>query len=184
MKVVCFILLSCFSMYGQWITGFLGAQNGVLPPSRIPWSKYTHIIHFAAAPNSDATVDLHYLVPSEIAQVVASRPSGKKIMFCLKDNDGDLGAFPSATSPGQIGNFVQNLVNFTNQYGYDGIDLDWEANINVAQYSDLIARLRIAMPGKVITMDGGNWDGLWTIAANSASSLDQVNIMCYDLDGA
>lgn len=184
MKFVYFTLLSCFSVYGQWITGFLGAQNGVLPASRIPWSKYTHIIHFAAAPNSDGSVDLHYLVPDEIAQVVASRPSGKKIMFCLKDNDGDLNAFPNATSPALMGAFVQNLVNFTNQYGYDGLDIDWEANINVAQYSDLIARLRSAMPGKVITMDGGNWDGLWTVAANNASALDQVNIMCYDLDGA
>jgi hypothetical protein len=184
MKIVSFILLSCFSVYGQWITGFYDAQNGVLSPSQVPWSKYTHVIHFAAAPNSDGTVDLHYLVPSEIAQLVAARPAGKKVLFCLKDNDGDTNAFPAATSPGEIATFVSNLVAFTNQYGYDGIDIDWEANTDVGQYSDLIARLRVAMPGKVITMDGGNWGGLESVAANSASSLDQVNVMCYDMDSA
>ena len=184
MKFAYFLLLSSFSVYGQWITGFLGAQNGVVPMDRIPWSKYTHIVHFAAAPNSNGTVDLHYLLPSEIAQVVASRPAGKKLLFCLKDNDNDQGAFGAATSPGEIAGFVSNLVAFTNQYGYDGVDIDWEANINVGQYQDLIARLRNAMPDKVITMDAGNWDNLWSVAAGGAAQLDQINVMCYDMDPA
>jgi hypothetical protein len=59
MTIVVLATLLSIGLYGQWITD--SAQNRVLPISNIPWDKYTHIIHFAAAPNSDGTIALHYL---------------------------------------------------------------------------------------------------------------------------
>src|SRR5260370_42253764 len=35
---------------GQWITGYYSAGNGIGPVASIPWNKYTHVNHFAAAP--------------------------------------------------------------------------------------------------------------------------------------
>jgi len=182
MKKCVLLLLSSIGLYGQWITGFYSAQNGVLPVSGIPWDKYTHIIHFAAAPNSDGTVDLHYLTQSEISSIIAARPAGKKVIVAFKDNDSNMNAFAAATSPATIATFTNNLVNFVNSNGYDGIDIDWEANINTTQFQNLLARLRSALPGKVIAMDAGNWGSMQTVAAGAASSLDQVNVMCYDMD--
>ena len=182
MKILVLAALLNTGLYGQWITGFYSAQNGVLPISSIPWDKYTHIIHFAAAPNSDGTVDLHYLTQDEISAITASRPAGKNVIVAIKDNDSNLNAFPAATSPETIDTFANNIVNFVNANGYDGVNIDWEANINTAQYQDLLMRLRNAMPTKVIAMDAGNWGGLQTVAAGAASSLDQVNVMCYDMD--
>jgi chitinase len=182
MRKLALILLSSIGLYGQWITGFYAAQNGVLPISAIPWDKYTHIIHFAAAPNSDGTVDLHYLTQAEISSITASRPAGKKMIVAIKDNDSNLNAFPAATSSRTIATFVSNIVDFVNNSGYDGVDIDWEANVNVTQYQDLLNRLRGALPGKVIVMDAGNWGGLESVAARAASALDQVNVMCYDMD--
>ncbi len=182
MKILALGALLGGGLYGQWITGFYSAQNGVLPVSSIPWDKYTHVIHFAAAPNSNGTVDLHYLTQNEISSITASRPAGKKVMVAIKDNDSDRSAFSAATSPATIATFTNNIVNFVNTNGYDGVDIDWEANINTAQYQNLLKRLRNAMPAKVIAMDAGNFGGLQTVAAGAASSLDQVNVMCYDMD--
>src|SRR5437016_2965043 len=135
MKIILSVFLLSASLYGQWITGFYAAQNGYLPVSSIPWSKYSHIIHFAAAPNANGTIDMHYLVQTEI-NAFASRPSGKKVLVCIKDQDSNFGAFGSATSPSTIGSFVNNIVNFVNSNGYDGVDIDWEQNVNVTQFND------------------------------------------------
>jgi len=52
----------------------------------------------------------------------------------------------------------------------------------VTQYNDLLTRLRTAMPTKVITIAVGNWSNLPAVAGASYSQLDQINLMCYDMD--
>ena len=42
--------------------------------------------------------------------------------------------------------FVSNIVSFVNSNGYDGLDTNWERKINIAQYENLLARLRTALP--------------------------------------
>src|SRR5882757_6346286 len=101
MKIILSVFLLSASLYGQWITGFYAAQNGALPVSSIPWIKYTHIIHFAAAPNANGTIDMHYLTQTEI-NAFASRPAGTKVLVAIKDQDSDLNAFGNATSSGTI----------------------------------------------------------------------------------
>ena len=86
MKVLLWGCLLSAGLDGQWITGFFAAQNGVQGVSSIAWSKYSHVIHFAAAPNPDGTVNLWYLTQAEIS-AFASRPAGKKVLVCIKDND-------------------------------------------------------------------------------------------------
>jgi GH18 family chitinase len=182
MKFVVLTILLSVGLHAQWITGHYAAQNGSLSVSNIPWSKYTHIVHFAAAPNSDGTVNPYYLVQAEINSLISSRPAGKKVVVCIKDNDSNNAAFAQATAPGTIATFVGNIVNFVNTNGYDGVDIDWEANVNVTQYQDLLTRLRNALPSKLIAIDSGNWNNLETVAGTSHSKLDQINIMCYDMD--
>jgi chitinase len=169
---------------GQWISGYYAAQNGALSASNIPWSKYTHIIHFAAGPaaSGNGTVDLLFLTQAEINALIAARPAGKHVLVSIKDNDFQLTALAQNTSPAMIATFVSNIVNFVNTNGYDGVDIDWEQNINVAQYNDLLARLRKAMPAKVITMAAGNWGSMESVALASYAQLDQINVMCYDMD--
>jgi len=169
----------------QWISGYYSSQNGVLPVSNIPWSKYTHIIHFAAAPGINGTVAMGYLSQVDINALIAARPAGKKAVVCIADAASwTTGAtsFANATSAGNIAQFVANIANFVNANGYDGVDIDWEQNINVTQYSDLLTRLRNAMPAKTITIAAGNWGGLPSVAGASYSQLDQINLMCYDMD--
>jgi len=170
-------------LHGQWISGYYSSQNGVLPASKIPWTKYTHIIHFAAAPGN-GTVELHYLSQADIKALIAARPAGKQVLVCIKDDDSHLDAFAQSTSPAMITTFVSNIVNFVNTNQYDGVDIDWEQNVNVTQYNDLLTRLRKAMPAKVITMAAGNWGSLDSVAGASYSQLDQINLMCYDMDAA
>jgi len=164
----------------QWITGYYSAQNGVLPVSSIPWNEYTHIIHFAASTPGDGTVSMYYLTQAEINALTASRPAGKQVLLCIKDNDNNYSAFPQSTTASNIAKFVSNIVGFVTGNGYDGVDIDWEKNVNASQFEDLLARLRALMPQKVITIAVN--PGLKMVAAGSQAQLDQINVMCYDLD--
>ncbi len=191
MKIIGLALLlsaSMSSMYGQWITGYYSAQNTVESIANIPWNDYTHVIHFAAAPgvdgsgNGNGTVSLNYLTQAEISQINSSKPAGKKVIVCIKDNGSHTNAFTQDTASGMLGTFVSNIVNFVNQNGYDGVDIDWESNVNVSQYESLLKQLKGAMPNKLVTIAAGNWDNIPQVAGAAAGSLDQVNAMCYDMD--
>jgi chitinase len=146
--------------------------------SAIPWSKYTHIIHEEAWANSDGSLS-DFGIAAEAQQMNASKPAGKKLLISILDSQsGDTAAFANATSPSTIATFVNNIVNYVAANSYDGVDLDWEANVNVTQYENLVTRLRAALPGKVITMTALIGDPA-TAAGVVQSLVDQVNVMCY-----
>jgi chitinase len=170
---------------GKWITAHYSAQNGVESVSDIPWSKLTHLNHFAAAPGLNGTVAIGYLSQSEINALIAARPNGKKVLVVIADaaswTPGGT-SFADATSSTNIVNFVNNVISFVNTNGYDGVDFDWEQNVVVSQYEDLLARVRTALPSKTVTIDSGNWGGLETVAGASYANIDQINLMCYDMD--
>ena len=187
--------LSSLGLYGQWITGYYSSGNAVEPVSAIPWSKYTHIVLFAGGPCAvnDGTVCMGHLTQSDINAFIASRPSGKKALVSLGDQCaglngcGDSSSWVVDTDPGSVGTFAQNIANFVNSNGFDGVDFDWEGigtnwTVPVSQYVNLISAVRVLLPGKIIIIAAGPWGGMDTVANAAQSYLDQVNILCYDQD--
>jgi len=124
--------------------------------------------------------------PADIAPFVsAGHAAGKKVSIVFQDNfvGGGAGAWLNGTAPSNVDRLVANMVAFVNTHGFDGVDLDWERDTNTTQYINLITKLRAALPaGKLITMNVGEWGGLPTIVTATQSSLDQINVMCFDLD--
>ena len=182
------VLLSC-ALHAQWMTGFYESQNGIEPVASIPWSKYTHVVHFLATVDVDdsgtGTASLRRLSPgeaTEVAQLIASRPAGKKVLLCIRDNGRHPNAMSQSTAPARIATFVSNISKFVLSHGYDGVDIDWEFNVNAAQYIQLLHDLRVALPDKLITVDMGRGQGRETVANTSQSYVNEFNIMCYDLD--
>ena len=184
--VTSIISLASFSagaLYAQqkpWITGYYSAGNSALPVSKIPWAKYTHLIHFAASTDGSGNVIPYYLTQAEINLVTQSNPPGTKVLLCIKDNDNNYNYFGQSTAPALLPAFVTSIANFVNNNKYDGVDIDWEKNVNATQFEALLTQLRAALPGKIITMAGNPRNS--SVAGASNAALDQVNVMCYDLD--
>ena len=90
LKILSSAILLTACLQAQWITGFYESTNGVESVANIPWNKYTHIVHFAAAPgldgsgNGNGSVILHWLNQSEISQMIAARPAGKRSWFAYR----------------------------------------------------------------------------------------------------
>jgi hypothetical protein len=170
----------------QWRTGyFMQREAAGQTAATIPWSKYTHVIHYALRPTYssgicglDTTEGL--LRTTEIEDFVnAAHAAGVKAIIGIREDD-TLEAITACTAPQNIAPFVELITTFVANRGYDGVDLDWEGGIIAPQYQDLIRRLRMAMPTATLSVAVGITERFMTAAVQY--DLDQINIRAYDLD--
>jgi hypothetical protein len=170
----------------QWRTGyFIQAEAANQTAATIPWSKYTHIIHSALRPtytNGICGLDSNsgLLSATNITDFVnaAHASDVKAIVGIREDNTQD--AIAACTAPQNIAQFVELIRTFVANYGYDGVDLNWESRVIAPQYQDLIRRLRALMATAVLSVAVGGADGSLTAAIQY--DLDQINIRAFDLD--
>lgn len=168
-----------------WITGYY--VDTTLPMSDIPWSKMTHAVHFKIKP-SDGSGNLTG-IPGENADAftAAAHAAGVKALVCLGDNEGNVSTMTTSMS-NHLYDYVNNVVNFVNAHGYDGVDVDWETGSfgkdpDKTNYINFLNALKNALgPGRILTVAGFWNSGLESVFQAAAGSLSQVNIMCYDMD--
>jgi chitinase len=183
----------------MWVSGFyVGWMTSQYPPSAIDFSSLTHIMVFSVLPRTDGTLDTTMFMGSTsgpaMAKDVAARAhaAGRKAILAV--GGGGYGSnFVGATSSTNIDRFVANLVQVVTDWGYDGIDLDWEplTTTDFPAFNSLVAKLRAAKPGMLITADV-NWRSSnfpmtsqeQAFYAGLGNTLDQVNIMTYGMADA
>lgn len=166
------------------VVGYMPSWSGSV--NAIQYSKLTHINYAFLLPTY--TGGLQPIEnPSKLQSLVTlAHNNGKKVLIAVGGwNNGDDGAFESlAANSTYRNNFVNNLINFVNQYNLDGIDIDWEYPDNGASannYAALMQQLSTEMHnrGKLLTAA--------VVAVNGASILSSVfnmvdflNLMAYD----
>jgi len=168
-----------------WITAYY--MDGSMSLSDIPWTKVTHVVHFAVNPSDPAggitTVD----PASADAFTAAAHQAGVKALLCVRDNNSIISLFSTVLRNNPTA-FANNVVSFVLAHGYDGVDLNWEAGnynqpIDQNNYINLIMNLRTLLgPDKIMTISVYWQYGLATVVQRAAANLDQVNVMCYDMD--
>ena len=178
-------VLSGFQASAQWVTAYY--INTTMFMNDLPWSKATHIVDLGLYP-TDNFGDITGIAASDAdAFTSAAHANGVKALLCVRDANGNLGAFGASIS-NNLNGFVANIVNFVNAHNYDGVDLDWEAGNYISggddvRYTNLITALRTAMgSSKIITMSV-YWNvGMARVVQNSNANVNQINLMCYDMD--
>ena len=86
-------------------------------------------------------------------------------------NNGDDSAFRSLAANSSYRNtFINNLLNFVDQYGLDGVDIDWEYpdGGEVASFKTLMRELgdKLRAKGKILTAAVSAYDGAGSIDAD------------------
>lgn len=173
-----------FSFAQFKVVGYIPSWAGSV--NAIQYSKLTHINYAFLLPTASGGLQA-IENPSKLQSLVSlAHASGKKVLIAVGGwNNGDDGAFESlAGNTTARNNFVNNMVNFVNQYNLDGIDIDWEYPDNGASannYATLMQQLSTQMhnQGKLLTAA--------VVAINGASILNSVfnmvdflNLMAYD----
>lgn len=187
-----------YGYYPEW--GVYEAHN-YFTPDKIAWDLMTHI-SYAFAIIKDGVVITHDTEKGpELMKELASASEQNGVTNILSvggwTNSED-GVFESATStPEGVEKLAQSIVDYMIQWKFDGVDIDWEypdSDQEKTQFTNLITSLRTKLDdiGKkndryyqlsaAVTV---NHNAMSYINPSvTASILDSVNVMAYDIHGA
>jgi chitinase len=164
--------------YGYWSR----TQTPPYSSAQIPFKKVTHINH--AGMSFDANGNL--IVPSGFLEkelLTKAHDNGVKVMLLL---GGDFTGLESST--GGLSALLTNLSAFIKEYGYDGVDIDWEypsSDADTAFFHSLMLGLRSILPTPqyIISADVAPWGGTGYDFPDTKFIVDYFNIMTYDCAG-
>lgn len=179
---------SCYNIVGYYPSWVTGNNYYINSPSKIDYSKYTHICYAFSIPGTDGNMGG---VPNGSALtdlVNRGHAANVKILLSiggwLDSSPGNTPFEAISTNQAAISNFVNACANFVTQYNLDGIDLDWEYPTSKTRWNAIAVPLgnRLHGMGKLFTAavsesannNGNNYDNI--------TMLDLVNIMCYGDD--
>src|SRR5208282_1907399 len=140
--------------YGYWSR----TQTPPYSSDQIPFNKLTHINHAGVSFNANGSL----VVPSgflEKALLDKAHNHGVKVMLLL---GGDFNGME--TTAGGLSAFLVNVLAFIKEYGYDGVDLDWEypaSSQDAAFFDSMLLGLRSVLPTHqyIISADVAPWGG-------------------------
>lgn len=179
-----------------WVAGYyVGYQRYLYPESAVDFSKLTHLIVGRVLPRTDGTLNTALDIDATTGPAVAKRLSalahqnGKKALIML-GGAGEAANWVGATSTANRAYFVQNLLQLMADWGYDGLDLDWEP-LTTADYPSMLAlvqMLKQAKPDIILSVPVGwinpNYEVVDSFYVTLASYVDRLNIMSYGMADA
>ncbi|HEU4551785.1 MAG TPA: glycosyl hydrolase family 18 protein [Chitinophaga sp.] len=170
------------------VVGYMPSWSGDV--NTVQYSKLTHINYAFLLPNSNGSLQA-IENPSKLQNLVSkAHANGVKVMISVGGwNDGNDSGFEGlAASSGTRTTFVNNIISFVNQYGLDGVDIDWEypdAGASANNYLALMTQLSNEMHnrGKLLTAavvaEGGS-----SILSGVFNVVDFLTIMAYDANNS
>ena len=155
-------------------------------PSATQYSQVTHVVYAFLAPNSNGSLQSVPDLSRMQSIISAGHAAGVKVMISCQTPAATWGAL--AINSGYVTTFVNNMVNFCNQYNLDGVDIDWEfpspaPSTSATDYANLMSKLGTALhnDGKLLTAAVASWGSEASGVTSSVfSSVDWLNIMDYD----
>ncbi|MFE0592178.1 glycosyl hydrolase family 18 protein [Micromonospora echinospora] len=166
--------------------GYMPSWSGDV--NTVQYGKLTHINYAFVLPNSNGTLR-PVENPGKLSSLVSlGHANNVKVSIAIGGwNNGDDSAFEAlAANSATRTTFVNNVVNFVNQYNLDGVDMDWEypdPGASATNYSLLMQQLSGALRsrGKLLTAAVVS-EGYYVQGVPTAvfGHVDWLNIMAYD----
>ncbi len=170
--------------YAGWSQGW--ADNGYLPTKDVDFTAMTVVAHMSLSLNASGGLDS---VGNTITQknssdlIAAAHAVGTKVIITIGGWATE-SRYMSSTSPAYFNTFVNHIVDFVKDRGYDGVDIDWEplTPADTTNYMKLIIALRNDLPSPRYLLTSTAGEGQpYAVFAYAQHYLDQINIMTYDL---
>jgi GH18 family chitinase/lysophospholipase L1-like esterase len=168
----------------NWVTGYYAAwQVGLYPIDRIDFTAITHIAlaHWLTA--ADGTLQPSAMDTLGPSIVSAAHHSARKVIMMLGGSDDS--HFVTAANPTNRATLVNSILKKIDSLNLDGVDLDWETNIDNPDFAALARDLRQARPDLIITVPiDASLGGSARLASALAPYCDQLNMMTYGGGGS
>ena len=152
----------------------------------IEYSKVTDIIYFHIWPNQDGTLDTSAINVNDLNTISSNaHASGVNVLIAV-GGWGVSDEFPAMVADSTAReNFVSNIVQYVSDNNLDGVDIDWETQINqekIEKQDLLLADLSNALHplGKSVTVAVNG--EIAELQSSASGSVDWVNVMAYDMN--
>jgi GH18 family chitinase len=166
--------------------GYMPSWSGNV--NSIQYTKLTHINYAFALPNSNGTLQA---IPDQNklrSLVTLGHNNGVKVSLAIGGwNDGNDSAFEAlAANAGSRTTFVNSVMSVINQFGLDGVDIDWEypdPGTSGNNFTALMGQLSSTLHGQgklltaAVVSGGGTANGVQPAVFGY---VDWLNIMAYD----
>jgi GH18 family chitinase len=166
------------------VIGYMPSWAGDV--NTVQYNKLTHINYAFILPTSTGGLYGNDNPGKLQALVSRAHANNVKVMISVGGwNDGNDSGFEQfAANATYRNNFVNNMINFVNQYNLDGVDIDWEypdAGASANNYLALMTQLSTEMHNRgklltaaVVAVNGGSiLNGVFNV-------VDFLNLMAYD----
>ncbi|MBB6099155.1 chitinase [Deinobacterium chartae] len=181
---------------GTWVMGYyVGYHHDKYPLEAVNWQAMTHVAVGRLMPYADGTISTDFDIdwyngPRWAKSVVDRAHANNRKTILMLGGAGTRGGFVGAASPQNRSTFVTNILKVVDQYGFDGVDLDWEP-VEAEDQEPLRAlaeELRARRPGLLLTLPVNYVNTTWSdldlpYYASIAPLFDRVNIMSYAMNG-
>lgn len=182
---------------GTWIMGYaVGYERDLLPADELNWSALTHLVVGRATPNADGTLNTTFDIdasggPLWAKAMVRQAHAHHVRAILMLGGAGEHAGFAGAAAR-RRDTLVQNILQVVEDYGFDGVDLDWEPLFAADEVPlrGLATRLRQRRPGLLLTLpvafvnaNAPTQEARPSLAALSGT-FDRINIMSYGMAGA
>ena len=172
---------------------YVGYQRNLMPANEIDWGSMTHLVVGPVSPRPNGTLDTTFDIDKTagpaMAKNLAKRATAHGVVPLLMiGGAGEHDSIRAATK-NHLTAFVSNLVKLMNDYGYGGLDLDWEPiDSSDQQYvTALVNKLRGQLPHAVLTMPvlpiTKTFPDVAPFYGTIAKKLDRMSVMTYGMAG-
>lgn len=166
-----------------------GFYPGWVPyaPEDVDYSAWSHVGHFGIYPQADGGLEYGNLEPEELTPAVEAAHGADTEITLVIGSEGYGDEFNGAASDAHRADFVTNIVDMAAEHDYDGVDIDWEEDIDAELFTALIGDLRTEIDSRDtdLTLSFDAIAGLLdpSLAADVADQVDWIGLMSYWSDG-
>jgi chitinase len=178
----------------RWVMGYyVGYQRSLMPASQIDWGSMTHIVVGPVNPRADGTLDTTFDIDRTagpaMAKDLAKRAKAHHVTPLLMIGGAGLHDNFLAAAKNHRATLEKNLIAVMKNYGYAGLDLDWEPITTADQpyVSALVKDLRAQLPHAVLTMPvlwvTKTFPAVPKFYGQLAKRLNRISVMSYGMAG-
>ncbi|MDA8744874.1 glycoside hydrolase family 18 protein [Rubripirellula amarantea] len=160
---------------------------GYLPSYRLDdWQptndRITDIIYFGPSVTEDGSLDVSGYSDAARQRLAEIREkTNARILVTVGGWGKSKGFATMASNDDNRAAFVETLMTFLRDEGFDGVDYDWEHPANAKElhgYTQLVVDTKAALPyGKLVTLAMAPWNQLEPALF---SAIDRIHLMSYD----
>jgi Glycosyl hydrolases family 18/Ricin-type beta-trefoil lectin domain/Putative Ig domain len=166
---------------GYWYTGDMNPNHNLTVSSlNGHWNAMTHMVVGALVPASNGTVSWIYdanYATNVPAIVNAAHSNGLKVMVDLFDANQQLNTAVGSN----LSTLIANVMDQVSRFGFDGVEIDWEQNINYTNLTSLLSALRTAIGPNAPMIMGADINQFKYYGQTGAQYLSKVAPGLYDM---